>query len=50
MHTVLLGIGCVVAAYGPAQRAWTARPIGVALRGVWQLVKTKGSDTETNGN
>ncbi|MCB5182862.1 hypothetical protein [Streptomyces antimicrobicus] len=49
-HTVLLGIGFLVAAYGLTQRAWTALLIGVALMGVSQLVKPKDTDTETKGS
>ncbi|UUY52791.1 hypothetical protein NRK68_36665 (plasmid) [Streptomyces yangpuensis] len=49
-HTVLLGIGFVVAAYGLTQRAWTALLIGVALMGVSQLVKPKDVDTDTKGS
>ncbi|MFD8417545.1 hypothetical protein ACFV2Q_38430 [Streptomyces sp. NPDC059650] len=50
VHTVLLGIGLVVAAYGLTQRAWTALLIGVVLMGVSQLVKPKDADTETKGS
>ncbi|OEJ22493.1 hypothetical protein [Streptomyces subrutilus] len=49
-HAVLLGIGLTFAVYGLLQRAWTALLIGAALIGVSQLMKPKGTDTETKGS